>query len=217
MEALDHTSVSLYPLFVSFDYVARMALCREVVYSMKRILCVALIAVLMISLPLTASAQTYSLEYPSDSSYNSGSPLWLHCRIGTFGEVLIVIDPNTNIQAFGFDSPNGYNLINNTGSTIYGRCYVSGTSTAYNARWTSFYKLQLQTGTSNYGQPSYEDYNIYEIYGTTLDLIDYTDADRGNDYYKGLNVDYRQLIVVIVGAGLVITLLNFFLFRRGHK
>lgn len=149
------------------------------------------------TLCISVSAETYSRDYPVNASYNSGSPLWLHCRISTLGDVLIIIDPNTNIQSFGFDSPNGYNLINNTGSTIYGRCYVSGTSTGYNARWTSFYKLQLQTGSSNYGQQAYEDYNIYEIYGTTLDLIDYTSADRGNDYYDNDIPDNEYPIIVV--------------------
>ncbi len=147
----------------------------------------------------TVSAEEYSTEYPN--IYNSGSPLWLHCEIDGMGEYLIVIDPKTHLQSFGFDGPNRYNLINNTGSTINGRAYSVSSDAAYNARWTSFYKLQLQTGTSSYGQLSYEDYDITAIYGTTLDLIDYY-GDRGNDNLSREEMmeghEYAQTIILVV-------------------
>ncbi len=180
----------------------------------KKLFSTILAAFLAICTPFIAFAEDYSLEYPD--IYNSGSPVWLHCEIDGMGEYVIVLDPKTDLQSFGFDGPSGYNLINNTGSTIYGRAYDVESDAGYNARWSSFYKLQLQTGTSSYGQVSYEDYNITKIYGTTLDLIDHHHG-RQNDYYNGLSIDNRQLILVIIAAGLIITLLNFFLFRRGHR
>lgn len=162
------------------------------------------------------SAEEYSEEYPD--VYNSGSPLWLHCQIEGMGEYIIVIDPKTHVSSFGFDGPDGYNLINNTGSTIYGRAYNVKTDEGYNARWSSFYKLQLQTGTTAYGQTSYEDYNITQIYGTTLDLIDYH-GDRGNDILtreeRMLSYEYLQtFILVVLGLCLFIRPIFKFTYRQ---
>lgn len=149
---------------------------------MKKLISVFVCAVIIASmLCIGVSAREYNTEYPSNASYNSGSPVWLHCMLNLYGDVLIVLDAKTDLRSFGFDSPNGFNLINNTGSTISARCYQGNSSVA--ARWTSFYKLQLQTGETSYGQSTWEDYDIVKIYGTSLDLIDYTDADRGNDLY----------------------------------
>lgn len=153
------------------------------------------IVVLASMFVVPVSAAEYSTEYPSDFSYNSGSPVWIHCMLNLYGDVLIVLDARTDLQSFGFDSPSGYNLINNTGSTISARCYQGNSSVA--ARWTSFYKLQLQTGETSYGQTSWEDYDIVKIYGTSLDLVDYTDRDRGNDYYDH-DLDDPSLIIVIL-------------------
>lgn len=158
---------------------------------------------------LSASADTYSTQYPN--IYNSGSPVWLHCQIDGMGEYVIVIDPKTNLQSFGFDGPDRYNLINNTGSTIYGRAYDIDSSTAYNARWTSFYKLQLQTGTSTYGQSAYEDYDITAIYGTTLDLIDYN-GTRGNDAYK-YDIEDPDRVLIITVVVLIFVLVYQFHFK----
>lgn len=166
---------------------------------------------LLMVLPIAASAEDYSRDYPN--IYNSGSPLWIHCEIQGMGEYVIVLDPNTNINAFGFDGPHSYNLINNTGSTIYGRAYDVNSSTAYNARWTSFYKLQLQTGTNQYGQISYEDYNIIKIYGTTMNLID-LNGDRGNDYYAGLPVEKRTDFIVHIAVACVEVILVVLLWNR---
>lgn len=182
---------------------------------MKRLISVFLALFVMCCSCVTASAAEYSMEYPADFSYNSGSPVWLHCNLNLYGDVLIVLDARTDLQSFGFDSPSGMNLINNTGATISARCYRGNSSVA--ARWTSFYKLQLQTGEISYGQSTWEDYDIVKIYGTSLDLIDYTDRDRGNDYYDGLPVEYRDTLVVFVSGSIIVTLLNFFLWRRGHR
>lgn len=181
----------------------------------KKLFTAILAAFLAISAPFIVSAEEYSREYPD--IFNSGSPLWLHCEISGMGEYLIVIDPNTNLQSFGFDSPKGYNLINNTGTAIYGRAYNMNSNEGYSAVWYSYYCLSLKTGKNAAGAyTSYEPYTITKIYGTTLDLIDYV-GDRGNDYYDGLTIDNRQLILVIISAGVIVTLLNFFLFRRGHR
>lgn len=147
--------------------------------------------------------EDYDTEYPN--IFNSGSPLWIHCQIEGMGDYVIVIDPNTNPQSFGFDSPNGYGLINNTGSTIVGRAYSTRSSTGYNARWLSFYKLQLQTGTSAGGQKVYEDYDILQIYGTTLDLIDYN-GTRSNDLYK-YDLEEREYNVIVVSVVCVLLFL----------
>lgn len=166
---------------------------------MKKLLSITLVfTLLLMAFPIAASAKEYSREYPD--VYNSGSPLWIHCDISGLGEYVIVLDPKTPIDVFGFDAPTGYNLINNSGSTISARAYSTSSNLAYNARWTSFYKLQLQTGSTQYGQSSYEDYNITYIHGTTMNLID-LHGERGNDYFNGFPVEYRfDLIVHIVVA-----------------
>lgn len=194
---------------------AHLASHRKEGDQMKRLFMCFLVLILIFTLSLTASAEEYSTSYPWHLSHNSGSPVWLHCNLDGYGEVLIVLDPRTDLKSFGFDSPNGYNLINNTGATISARCYRGNTSVS--ARWTSFYKLQLQTGESSYNQTSWEDYDIAKIFGTTLDLVDYTEQDRGNDYYDGLPVEYRDTLVVFVSGSIIVTLLNFFLWRRGHR
>lgn len=152
--------------------------------------------------------EDYDTEYPN--IFNSGSPLWIHCQIEGMGDYVIVIDPNTNPQSFGFDSPNGYGLINNTGSTIVGRAYSTTSSTGYNARWLSFYKLQLQTGTSVGGQKVYEDYDILQIYGTTLDLIDYN-GNRSNDLYKYDIPDRDYNVIVVTAVAMIVLLFALFM------
>lgn len=165
----------------------------------------------------TVSAQEYSTEYPD--IYNSGSPLWLHCEIQGMGEYLIVIDPNTNPQSFGFDSPTGYNLINNTGGTIYGRAYNLNSNEGFSACWYSYYCLSLKTGTNAYGQvTSYEPYTITAIYGTTLDLIDHV-GDRGNDTLtreeRMLSYAYLEtFVLVVIGLCLFIRGIFKFTYRK---
>lgn len=155
---------------------------------------IALVGLLLCSvLCFNASAENYSSTYPD--IFNSGGPLWVYCNIEGMGDYCIVVDPNTNVQAFGFDAPTGYNLINNTGSTIYGRAYSVNSSTGYNARWASFYKLQLQTGTTSYGQTAWEDYNITKIYGTTFNLIDYH-GSRGNDDFKYNMTENNAFLII---------------------
>lgn len=177
---------------------------------MKRVMsCLAAFVLLVSSLVLSAAAKEYNTEYPD--VYNSGSPYWIECNIDGLGNYVIVLDPNINPQSFGFDAPTGYNLINNTGSTIYGRAYNRGSSTAYNARWSSFYKLQLQTGATSYGQYTWEDYNIAEITGTTLDLIDHY-GGRENDMYK-YDLERPELLVVIILVVIVFVLVYQFHFK----
>lgn len=184
------------------------------------VLSAALIAAAAIGGSATVSAQEYSTEYPD--IYNSGSPLWIHCEIEGMGEYLIVIDPNTNPQAFGFDAPTGYNLINNTGSTIYGRAYNMSTNASYSACFYSYYCLSLKTGYGNNGQlTSYEAYKITNIYGTTLDLIDYH-GDRGNDVLtreeRILGYAFTTVLIVsIIGISLFIhSIFRFVLRKRGN-
>lgn len=178
---------------------------------MKKVSTVILTAVLTVFLTFTVSAQVYDMEYPD--VYNSGSPYWIECTIQGLGNYVIVLDPRMDPRSFGFDGPNGYNLINNTSSTINGRAYDLDSSLAYNVRWQSFYKLQVQNGTTQYNQPSWQDYNITSITGTTLDLIDYH-GDRGNDYYEGLPVEYRDFALVTLCIGVVVALIYRFLRRN---
>lgn len=151
---------------------------------MQKIVFVFLVTVLLCGmLCIGASAQTYSSEYPLIG--NSGSPYWLHCEIEDRGEFVILLDPNTNPQAFGFDTQtNGYNLINNTGSTVYGIAYGVTNGVRCLIRFPSYYCLTMRLGYDTSGnQTQYVEAKITQIYGTTLDLIDYT-GDRGNDLYK---------------------------------
>lgn len=165
---------------------------------MRKFLCVFVSVVTLCSLLCVgASAQTYSTNYPSCG--NSGSPYWIHCQIRDLGDFLIVLDPNINPQSFGFDTPKtGYNLINNTADVIYGRAYATnGTNTAYLVRFPSYYRITMQTGFDAKGDRTvYEDHKILNIYGTTLDLIDYT-GDRDNDLYKHDIPDRQQNIIVV--------------------
>ena len=86
---------------------------------MRKILLIAFTAILTLVLSVTAAAQPYSREYPDCG--NSGSPLWIDCEIEGMGHYVILVDPDTNIDAFGFDTSYvGYNLINNTANTIKG-------------------------------------------------------------------------------------------------
>ncbi len=184
---------------------------------MKKSLFTALMCVLLFSaFCFGVSAEEYSTEYPD--IYNSGSPVWLHCEISGMGEYVIVLDPRTDLQSFGFDGPDGYNLINNTGSTIYGRAYNLKSDAAYNARWSSFYKLQLQTGTSSYGSTAYEDYNITKIYGTSLDLVDYH-GGRQNDMYKHdmSEQESRVFLCVVVTCILVVSVVAILLKPRALR
>ena len=177
----------------------------------KLLVIILMFTLLVMAFPVSASAEEYSRSYPN--IYNSGSPLWIHCEIEGKGEYVIVLDPDTNIDAFGFDAPTGYGLINNTANTIVGRAYSVRSSTGYMARWVSFYKLQLQTGTNQYGQATYEDYNITQIYGTTMNLID-LNGDRGNDYYKGLPIEKRTDLIVHISVACVEVILVVLLWNR---
>ena len=164
----------------------------------------------------TVSAQEYSTEYPN--VYNSGSPYWIECTIEGMGDFVIVLDPNTHPQSFGFDGPTGYNLINNTGSVISGRAYDLNSSAGYNARWHSFYKLQLQNGATSYGQATWVDYNITDIRGTTLDLVDYH-GERGNDNLteneRRAGYEYAQtLTIAIIGLCMLIRPIFKFTYRN---
>ena len=125
----------------------------------------------------TVSAQTYSTEYPN--VYNSGSPLWVRCTVQGYGEYVVIVDPNTHPQSFGFDNPKGYNLLNNTGSDIYGRAYRLNDETGYLVRFPSFYCMQFKVPGSN-PQNTWFDVYITDISATTLDLVD-LNGTRGND------------------------------------
>lgn len=171
--------------------------------------CLAAFTVLASFLAFSVVAQEYSTQYPD--VYNSGSPYWVQCTIEGMGEYVIVLDPNINPQSFGFDAPTGYNLINNTGSTIYGRAYDINSYAGYNARWVSFYKLQLQNGATSYGQATWVDYNITNITGTTLDLVDHY-GGRENDMYK-YDLERPELLVVIALVIIVFVLVYQFHFK----
>lgn len=174
---------------------------------MKKLISVFVCAVIIASmLCIGVSAREYSREYPADASYNSGGPVWIHCNLQRMGEVLIILDPDTNLQSFGFDSPNGYNLINNTSSTIKGRAYPVGGNTSYPAQFPSFYMLQLQTGVGAAGNKFYEDYLVTDILGTTLDLIDYT-GDRDSDFYDYFLSVSEGFIFVSVALLIIIVLM----------
>ncbi len=134
----------------------------------------------------TVSAQDYSTDYPN--VYNSGSPLWFRCTVEGRGEYVVLIDPNTNSQSFGFDNPKGYNLINNTGETINGRAYKLNDDTGYLVRFPSYYCMQFKVANNN-PQYVWEDVYITDITASTIDFIDYH-GTRGNDnlsFVFGLN------------------------------
>ena len=179
----------------------------------RRVSSVFLVVVaLLVCFALPASAQKYSTDYPQIG--NSGSPYWIHCEIRDMGDFLIVLDPNINPQSFGFDTPkNGYNLINNTGSVIKGRAYsTSGSNAAYLVQFPSYYRITMQTGYDAKGQQTvYEDHKILNIYGTSLDLIDYT-GDRGNDAFK-YDLERPELVTVIVLVIIVFVLVYQFHFK----
>lgn len=160
----------------------------------KRLLVFISVFVILVSV-LTApvSAQEYSTEYPS--VYNSGSPLWIHCNLRDYGDYVILLDPETDLQAFGFDAPTGYNLINNTASTINGRAYATSSTAGYTCRWLTYYCLQFRVPTSMNGY-EWRDVYINDIYGTTMNFVDHV-GDRGNDMYKH-DLDNPGLIIVIV-------------------
>lgn len=149
--------------------------------------------ILVTVLAAPVSAQEYSREYPN--VYNSGSTLWIHCDLKDYGDYVILIDPETPIDVFGFDSPNGYNLINNSATTINGRAYHTTSTAGYTCRWLSYYCLQFKVPTSTNGY-EWRDIYINNIYGTTMNFIDYH-GERGNDYYKH-DLENPSLIVVIV-------------------
>lgn len=173
---------------------------RKIVYVFVAVI------VLCASLCVGVSAQTYSTDYPDIG--NSGSPYWLHCQIENLGDFCIVLDPNMNPRSFGFDTPRvGYNLINNTSEEIIGRAYATdGTKRAFSVKFPSFYRIQMRTGYNATGQQTiFEDHKIINIYGTSLDLIDYT-GSRGNDLYKN-DIPDRQVNIIVCALLLVLVLL----------
>lgn len=146
----------------------------------------------------TVSAQTYSTEYPD--IFNSGTPVWLQCTVRGYGDFVILLDPNTHLQSFGFDSFQGYNLINNTGSTINGRAYSLTDSSGYIVRFPSYYCMQFREPGSNVTY-TWTDVYITNITGTTLDLIDYH-GSRGSDTLtreeERLGYEAAQTIILAV-------------------
>lgn len=167
----------------------------------------------------TVSAQTYSTEYPD--IFNSGSPLWIQCTVRDYGEYVILLDPNINLQSFGFDSFKGYNLINNTGSTIYGRAYSTTDSSGYMVRFQSYYCMQFGIPGSNVSS-TWTDVYITDITGTTLDLIDYH-GSRGSDTLtreeEVLGHEAAQTIILAV-IGLCMLMRGWFKFtyrQRGKQ
>lgn len=175
----------------------------------KRVFAVFMTVVLLCSMLVTsASARTYSTEYPN--VFNSGSPVWFQCQVQGYGEYVVILDPNTNLQSFGFDNPTGYNLINNTGSTINGRAYSLTSSGGFIVRFPSYYCMQFREAGST-GVYSWEDVVITSISGTTLDLIDYH-GDRGNDFYK-YELDRPELIIVISLVIIIFVLVYQFHFK----
>ena len=146
----------------------------------------------------TVSAQTYSTDYPH--VFNSGSPLWFRCTVQGYGEYVVLIDPDTNPQSFGFDNPKGYNLLNNTGSTINGRAYRLNDETGYLVRFPSYYCMQFKLPGSN-PQNTWFDVYITDISATTLDLIDFN-GTRGNDTLtreeEVQGYEAAQTIVIVV-------------------
>lgn len=160
------------------------------------------VLVLCVSFCVVASAQTYDTEYPN--VFNSGSPLWFQCTVEGKGEFVILIDPNTNPQAFGFDKPNAYNLINNTGSTINGRAYKLDDNTGYIVRFPSYYCMQFREPGSGVAY-TWEDVYITNISGSTLDFVDYH-GTRGNDLYKN-DIPDRQVNIIVCALLLAVVLL----------
>ena len=142
---------------------------------------------------MSVSAQTYATEYPD--VYNSGSPLWFTCEVKNRGNFVVLIDPNTNLQSFGFDGERGYNLINNTGETIYGRAYDLESSNGYLVRFPSYYCMQFKVP-NNDPQYTWQDVYINNITGTTLDFIDYH-GTRGNDNLQ-YTTDQKISIIIFV-------------------
>lgn len=152
----------------------------------------------------TCSAQEYARDYPQIG--NSGSPYWIDCQISGYGRYCIVLPPTINVNAFGFDFPTGYNLINNSGSVISAKAYKIGSSTeAYLCQWSAYDQLYFRVSNGNYWQ--WQAVTITNIYGTTIDPVDYL-SDRGNDYYRGLSLQQRDLVIVLLLAGIVILVLS---------
>ncbi len=179
--------------------------------TIKKVLAILLVGIALSVAALTpsVSAQTYPTEYPN--VFNSGSPLWFTCQVEGRGEFVVLIDPNTNPQSFGFDSPKGYNLINNTGENINGRAYKLNNNTGYLVRFPSYYCMQFREAGSN-NTYVWQDVYINEITAGTLDFIDYN-GTRGND-----NVQYdisQQLSVlqIIIAVLILLLIIGTFIWR----
>lgn len=160
------------------------------------------VVVLCSSLCLVVSAQTYSTDYPN--VFNSGSPLWFTCTVQGRGEFVVLLDPDTNPQSFGFDNPKGYNLINNTGKTIDGRAYKLDDNTGFLVRFPSYYCMQFKVPNNN---PTYtwEDVFITNISASTLDFVDFN-GTRGNDLYLN-DIPDRQTNIIVCASLLIIAFL----------
>lgn len=165
-------------------------------YYVKKIVSIAIVACVIACVlcsTFVVQAETYSRDYPSIG--NSGSPVWLECEIQGYGRYCIVLPPNTNLYQFGFDAPTGYNLINNSGSTVSGKAYsVNSSSTAYLCQWSAYDQLYFRVYSSSQYY-NWQAVTITKIYGTTLMLVDEV-GERQNDYVLLSETD-RILIVLL--------------------
>lgn len=181
----------------------------------KRVLSVILLVVLLISiLSFPVFAQDYTTDY--DRIGNSGSPVWVTCNIQGYGWFVIVLPATLDIYSFGFDAPTGYNLINNTASTINGKAYkVLDSNVQYLCRWGSYDQLYFYVPYSSSSGYHYVPVTITEISATTLCPIDYV-SDRTNDrliwkYY----FDKYWSVAVVVFLGVIAGIYVFKAVKRG--
>lgn len=164
--------------------------------------------------PWACNAQEYQ-QVPTEVINNSGANVFTEVWC-TQGHYVLVFPIDTDVKCLAFDGSSGYQLINNTSSTITGYAYhlPVGGGNNYQFRMQSFGNLQFYLPSGQYYH--WVDQSVTWIYATSMDLQDNYN-NRGNDYYKGVPVDRRWDIIVIIVGGLVILVSGFCIFRLRRR
>lgn len=167
----------------------------------NKIISVLVCFIVLCSFPLTASAQEYGVEYPNYINYSGGSFIEVQCALGRGS---IVFQDTYKTGYIGF-SGSGYSLCNLSATNITGR-FVLQNGTEYTCRLNSFSQPQYYYDVGMTRE--YRDLNVTNIYNTNVDLIDYTDRDRGFDTDIFDNDVYKYTVVICLFVIIVINLFN---------
>lgn len=167
----------------------------------NKIIAVMACFLVLFSLPLSASAQEYGVEYPNYINYSGGAFIEVQCSLG---RGTIVLQDTYKSGYIGF-SGSGYSVCNISSGNITGR-FVLQNGTEYTCRLSSFSEPQYYYDVGM--NREYRDLDIINIYNTNVDLIDYTGRDRGFDVDVFDRDTFKYTVVICLFVIIVINLFS---------